>query len=100
MVHFGYIEEPLWLQNINSYVRRLGLPKFRPPMPVSPELTFLAAPVCHRGERVGTLVLLEKERSTAFTSKDEEALIMFASHAALATTNARRFQDAQPERWT
>ena len=93
--HLGTIEEPLRLQDINSYVRRLGLSKFRLPMPASGAPTLLAAPVCHRGEKVATFVLFEKEGGTAFTSEEEEALMMFASHAALAITNARRFQDAQ-----
>ena len=93
--HFGFIEEPVRLQDIESYVQKLGLSVFRPAMPVSPAMTLLAAPVRHRGERVGTLVLLEKEGGTAFTSEDEEALVMFASQAALAITNARRYRDAQ-----
>ena len=93
--HLGTVEEPLRLQDINSYNRRLDLPEFRPPIPVSPALPFLAAPVRHRGERVGTFVLFEKDSGAAFTPEDEEALMMFASHAALAITNARRYRDAQ-----
>ena len=89
--HLGTIEEPLRLQDINSYIRRLDLPEFRPPMPVSPALPILAAPVRHRGETVGTFVLFEKSSGTAFTPEDEEALMMFASHAALAITNAREY---------
>ena len=52
--------------------------------------SFLGAPILHRGERLGNLYLTGKESGRAFTSEDEETLVMFASHAAMAIANARR----------
>ena len=96
--YYGFIEEPLRLRDMHSHIRCAGLPEFRPPMPVSPSLTFLAAPIQHRGERVGTFFLAEKEGGRPFTAEDEETLVLFASQAALVITNARRYRDEQRAR--
>ena len=59
MIFFEYlsrITEPLRLRDFHSHTRALGLPEFRPPMAVSPVLTFLAAPIRHLGESVGGLL--------------------------------------------
>lgn len=56
-------------------------------------MAFLVAPIRHRGERVGTFFLAEKEGSRPFTEEDEETLVMFASQAALVITNAWRYQE-------
>ncbi len=96
--HLGLTEEPLRLQDLNRHVRCLGLSGFRPPMPVSSSLTFLTVPIRHRGERVGTFFLAEKEGGRAFTPEDEETLVMFASFSALAITNVRRYRDEQRAR--
>ena len=61
-------------------------------MTVSPVISFLAAPVLHRGERVGNFFLGEKETGPEFTPEDEETLVLFASQAALVIANARRYQ--------
>ena len=54
--HLSRITEPLRLRDFHSHTRALGLPEFRPPMAVSPVLTFLAAPIRHLGgERRGLL---------------------------------------------
>ena len=96
--YFAFLDEPLRLRDLHVHIERLGLPEFRPPMPVSPKLTFLVAPIHHGGERVGTLFLAEKEGSEAFTPEDEETLVMFASQAALVIANARRHQEEQRAR--
>lgn len=96
--HFGLVEEPLRVPDLCSHIRRLGLPQFRLPMPVSPSLAALACPLCQRDERMGTFILLEKEGGTTFTPEDEKTLMMFASHAALAITNARRHREEQRAR--
>ena len=49
------IGEPLRLRDFHGYARELGLPEFRPPMAVSSPLPFLAAPLHHRGEGVGSI---------------------------------------------
>ena len=87
------IPGPLRLPDLLGHVRSLGLPEFRPPVAVGPAVSFLAAPVLHRGERVGNLYVAEKEGGREFTSEDEETLVMFASQAALVIANARRYRD-------
>ena len=57
-------------------------------MPVSSALAVLAAPVLHRGVRVGTIYVGEKP--DGFSTADEDTLVMFASQAALVISNARR----------
>ena len=91
--YFAFVDKPLRLRDMRSHARRLGLPGFHPAMPVSPQLTCLVAPICHREERVGTVFLAEKEAGRAFTKEDEETLVMLAAHAALVITNARRHQE-------
>ena len=86
--YLGSIREPLRLRDFHSHTRALGLPEFRPPMAVSPVLTFLAAPILHLGECVGAFYVGEKE--VEFTPEDEETLVMFASQAALVIANARQ----------
>ena len=93
--YLGKIEAPLRLRDFHRYTRSLGLPEFRPPMPVSPRLSFLATPIRHRGERVGIFFLGKKEGGRAFSVEDEETLVMFASQAALVIANARRYRDEQ-----
>ena len=83
----------LRLRDFHSHTREMGLPEFRPPIPVSDVLTFLAAPVRHRGESVGIIYLAEKEGGSVFTQEDEDTLVMFASQAALVIANARRYRD-------
>ena len=94
--HLSRITEPLRLRDFHSHIRALGLPEFRPPMAVSPVLTFLAAPIRHLGESVGAFYVGEK--AVEFTPEDEETLVMFASQAALVIANVRRHRDEQRAR--
>ena len=99
MMFFEYlsrITEPLRLRDFHSYIRSLGLPEFRPPMAISPVLTFLAAPIRRLGESVGAFYVGEKD--VEFTTEDEETLVVFASQAALVIANARRHRDEQRAR--
>ena len=71
--HFEYlaaIPGPLRVPDLLSHIRALGLPEMRPPLEVSPQLSFLASPVLQRGERVGSIYLSEKESGQAFTRED------------------------------
>jgi len=95
-LHFQYLSQlpsPLRIPDLLGHIRSLGLPEMRPTVPVSPRVSFLAAPVWHLGERVGSVFLAEKEGGLEFTQEDEETLVMFASHAAMAIANARRYQE-------
>ena len=94
--HLSRITEPLRLRDFHSHTRALGLPEFRPPMAVSPVLTFLAAPIRHLGESVGAFYVGEKD--VEFTPEDEETLVMFASQAALVIANARRHREERRAR--
>ena len=96
--YLSRIPEPLRLQDFHSHTKALGLPAFRPPMPVSSRLPFLAAPIIHRGERVGGIYLGDTEGGRDFTQEDEKTLVMFASQAALVIANARRHRDEQQAR--
>ena len=101
MRFFEYLsrtQEPLRLPDLLGHIRSLGLPEFRPPVAVSPVVSFLAAAVLHRGERVGNINVAEKEAGREFTREDEETLVMFASQAALVIANARRHRDEQRAR--
>ncbi|MDE2888038.1 MAG: response regulator [Gemmatimonadota bacterium] len=96
--HFGFIEEPLRMQDMNRYLSCLGLPEFRPPMPLSARPAFLACPLRHHGERLGTFLFSEKEGGAQFTAADEETLVMFASFASMTIANVRRYRDEQRAR--
>ncbi len=86
--YLNEVEGPLRLRDIASHPRSVGFPKGHPPMK-----SFLGTPVFHRGERLGNIYLTEKEEDGEFTPEDEETLAVFASHAATAIANARRYRD-------
>ena len=71
---------------------------FQAPMPVSPVLSCMAAPLHHRDECLGTIYVAEKEEGREFTPEDEETLVMFAAQAALVISNARRHCEEQRAR--
>ena len=96
--YLNTIREPLRLRDFHSHIEDMDLPEFQPPMPVSPILSFMAAPLHHRGECVGTIYVAEKDGGREFTPEDEETLVMFASQAALVISNARRYREEQRAR--
>ena len=93
--YLGAIPGPLRVGDFTGHTRLIGLPEFRPPVPVS---SFLAAPVRHRGEGVGNIYLAKSDPGREFSQEDEETLVMFASQAALVIANARRHRDEQRAR--
>ena len=95
--YLGSISEPLRLPDLLGHIRSMGLPEFRPPLPVGPVVSFLAAPVLHLGSVWATSTCGE-EAEEEFTGADEETLVMFASQAALVIANARRYRDEQRAR--
>ncbi len=93
------IPEPLRLKDFLGHMKALGLPEYQPDMPLNMPMPFLAAPIHNLGEIVGHFFLTDKEKGTEyFTSDDEETLVMFASQAALAIANAKRFRNEQMAR--
>ena len=99
--HFAYLsrlQAPLRLPDLLSHIRSLGMPELLPPMDVSEKVSFLAFPVLHRRERVGSIYLAEKEGGREFTREDEETLALFASQAAMAISNARQHREERRAR--
>ena len=96
---FAYLSslpEPLRLADFSAHTTALGLPEIGPPL--GPVGSFLGAPIRLRGVRAGNLYLSDKEGGGEFTQDDEETLLMFASHAAMAIANARRHREEQRAR--
>ena len=91
--YLGKIPGPLRVPDLLDHIRSLGLPELRPPVEVGEKVSFLATPVLHGGERVGSIYLAEKERGQEFSQEDEETLVLFASQAAMAIANARRHKE-------
>ena len=96
--HLGNITQPMRLPDLSGHVRSLGLPEPRLPGGATLPKSFLAAPIRHRGERVGNIFLGKAGSEHDFSSEDEETLVMFASQAALVIANARRYRDEQRAR--
>ena len=96
--YLNTIKEPLRLPDFHSHIREMGLPEFRSPMPVSPVLSFMASPLHHRDECLGTIYVAGKEGAREFSLEDEETLVMFASQAALVISNACRYREEQRAR--
>ena len=95
---FGYLSRlsaPMRVDDFQSHTRSLGMPEFSPLLPVR---AFLGAPIRYRGAGMGHIYLAKPDGAPEFTQEDEETLVMFASHAALAIANARRYRDEQRAR--
>ena len=86
------ISEPLRLPDLAEHIRALGFTDFAIPVPVG-VFRFMAAPMFHRGGRMGHVFVGDKEGGEEFSRADEETLVMFASQAALVIANARRHRD-------
>ena len=91
------ISEPLRLPDLAEHIRALGFTDFTIPVPVE-VFRFMAAPVFHRGGRMGHVFVGDKEGGEEFSRADEEILVIFASQAALVIANARRHRDERRAR--
>ena len=94
--HFRYLAllpGSLRVPDLLGHLRSLGLPELQPPVEVSVRVSFLAFPVSHQGERVGSIYLAEKQDGPEFSQEDEDTLALFAAQAALAIANARRHRE-------
>ena len=96
--YLGNIPEPLRVRDLAGHFRSVGLPAFDPPLPVGPELPFLAAPIVQQGARVGNIFVFDTHDGAEFSREDEETLVMFASHAAMVIGNARTYRDERRAR--
>ena len=86
----GEVDGPLRLRDIAAHPKSVGFPEGHPPMK-----SFLGTPVRHRGEKLGNIYLTEKAGGQEFTPEDEETISVFASHAAAAIANARKYGEEQ-----
>jgi len=88
--YFRHLSGAVRFADLPAYVRSLGF---------SAELirskTFQGTPMRHRGVHVGNFFLAEKEGAQEFTGEDEEILVLFASQAGTAITNAWVYHDEQ-----
>ena len=92
------ISEPVRVPDMAEYVRAQGFDGFSIPLPVG-VLAALAAPMFHRGDRVGHVFVGYKEDGgEEFTQADEETLVMFAAQAALVIANARTHREERQAR--
>ncbi len=92
------ISEPMRIPDLADHVQALGFSDFSIPLPVG-VFSFLAAPVFHRGLRVGQVFVGYKDDGRAeFSQEDEETLVMFASQAALVIANARTHREERRAR--
>ena len=89
------LEKPLRVSDVADHLSALGMPEFLPPVPVS---ALLVAPIRHLAAGVGTIYLAHETGGKEFTQADEEALVLFASQAAMAIANARRYREEQRAR--
>ena len=79
-------EKPLRTPDFATLIKESG---FNPDMlPIS---TFLGIRIRDGDRHIGNIFLGEKESGQDFTPEDEETLQMFATQAATAITNARRY---------
>lgn len=84
---------PLRVGDLPAYLRSLGFGT-----DVLPHKTLQGTPIHHRGTHVGSLFVADKEGGREFTEADEEVLVLFASQAARAISNARAYRDEQRAR--
>ena len=91
--HLRGLPGPLRLTDLSGYIRSLGLTPAR-----TFSRTFQGTPMRHRGEDVGHFFLAGKADGEAFTDDDDEVLMLFASQAATAVTNARTHRNEQRAR--
>ena len=84
------LTEPLRVADFHGHTRALGMPEFKPPVPVT---SLMVTSLRTRGETVGIIYVTKGEGGEEFTSEDEETLVMFASQAALVIANARRHRE-------
>ena len=86
--YLNEVHEPLRISDISRHPMSVGFPKNHPPMK-----SFLGMRILHHGEHLGNIFLTEKSRGQEFTVEDEETLVMFASQAGQAISNARRYEE-------
>ena len=57
--------------------------------------SFLGVPIVSAGDVIGAFYLTDKQGGGSFTASDEAAVVLLASHAAIAIDQARLFEDSR-----
>ena len=57
--------------------------------------SFLGVPIVSAGDVIGAFYLTDKQSAPEFTAADEAAVVLLASHAAIAIDQARLFEDSR-----
>jgi signal transduction histidine kinase len=72
-------------------------PRFRGWWPSAHPLmrSFLGVPIVSSGDVIGAFYLTDKRSAPAFSAADEAAVVLLASHAAIAIDQARLFEDSR-----
>jgi signal transduction histidine kinase len=72
-------------------------PRFRGWWPPAHPLmrSFLGVPIVSSGDVIGAFYLTDKEGAPGFSAGDESAVVLLASHAAIAIDHARLFEDSR-----
>ncbi len=91
--HFRELPGALRVEDLPGYMRSLGVAGD----PLGAK-TFQVTPMRHQGKHVGYFFLGDKEGRPAFTSEDEDILVLFALQAATAIANAREHREAHRAR--
>jgi len=89
---FDYLtsfEGPFRTADLASHTRSVGFPDGYLPA------TFLGARIRDRDRHIGNIYIGGKDGGLEFTQEDEDTLEMFATQAAMAIANARRYGDEQ-----
>ena len=81
--------QTLRLRHLAEHPRSVGFPPNHPAM-----TSFLGAPIIHKGQRLGSLYLADKQAAEEFTAEDEYLIELLAAHAGIAIENARLHQAA------
>ncbi len=88
--HLSALREPLRERDFVTYTEVAGFPDF--PVGIG---RFLSTQIRIRDRHVGNIYIGDEETGGEFTLEDEQTLKMFATQAALAITNARRYGEEQ-----
>ena len=96
--YLSAVPGPLRVPDLNDHFSAMGLPEFESPIAGAGPISFLLAPILHRGVRAGSFYLAGKEGEREFIQEDEETLALFASQAAMVIANARRHREERRAR--
>ena len=89
------ISGPMRIADFAVHASAVGLPHFRPPVPMS---AFLTVPIRRLGDNLGSIHIAKSAPGQEFSQEDEETLVMFASQAAMVVSNSRRYREERRAR--